>query len=130
MNKVRMNVQYDYVLSKINNGDKTIKLPAEKLEYFAKCFNEDYNSYFSNDAVSLQNRVMAFLIGLPECVNIDHEPHKIISLGVDWGFCKTHEESLRFVDGWFKNMSQRIIGLSKMYKVDLNKKSCKRLQAI
>ena len=111
--------QYDYVLDCIYTEDEKLETPGEKLQYLVKCFHREYDSEGERHChPNRQERIEAWLRGLPSCFGIAFGNWHIGNIGEEWGIVNTERQRTRFVENWWKMIAFRIIQLCDHYGVE------------
>lgn len=107
-------VQFAYVLDAINL-EKDSATDKERIDYFFGAFENEYNSAHEKRYYpKLQDRVSAYLRGLPSCIAIDFCNSDIAEIGKSWGYCGTPRKESAFIENWFDCIAFRLIQLKKM----------------
>lgn len=110
----KIGVQFAYVLDAINidNDSATDK---ERICYFFDSFEKEYNSaYEKRYYPRLQDRISAYLRGLPSCISIDFYNSDIVKIGKSWGYCGTPRKESAFINNWFDCIAFRLMQLKEV----------------
>lgn len=117
-NYKNLGVQFGYILDCIYNENNENMSDKEAINFFFKCFNDEYNyDYNKRLYPNLQKRISEYIQGLPNCFGIAFTHYDIEQIGKSWGYCTTPAKTANFVNNWFSVIAFRLIQL----KEKLNK---------
>lgn len=117
---------FPYIMAAIDfSGHDLIKQPktdAEKLQFVADCFHDEYcNAYNLKTYGSYQNVFANWLMGLPSVINIDFENYRIIEIAKEWGSIPqdaNDKQEDKILDNWFNFIACKVFKLMRKNKVN------------
>ena len=108
----KFGIQFGYILDCIQSEDYTLSTDKEKIDYFFRCFETEFNHEFNKRRYpSEQDRIAEYLQGLPSCCTVEFYNSEIAEIGKSWGFCQTEKKTDQFVKRWFSVLAFRLIQL-------------------
>lgn len=120
MKKEQLQQQFQYILDRISSDDILLTNDFDKMQYFFKCFDTEYNHEYNRKRwPNLQDRIREYISGLPSCFSIDFSYCDIIEVGKSWGYCTTPKKEDTFCRDWFNTIAFRLAQLSKCYGYNL-----------
>lgn len=110
-------MQFAYVLDCIHSDDVELSTDNERIEYFFRMYDEEYNDdYRKRLYPNEQDRIANYLKGLPSCCGMAYQNYNIVQIGKSWGYALDSERKQNeFCERWFNVLAFRLMQIRNKY---------------